>query len=167
MHKIRRLRSLAVLATTFLLSGCYTYRLVEDPLVGSVARVRVPVETSVTGPGSPAGAVALEGLVLSAGDTLALETETRQLAGAFREVLRYDTLRVARDGIASIEVREFSVVRSVALGAGVAAGVAALAVAALGTEDGAGGGGSGDGGRGNLSAAVETAVAAFTRLFGR
>ena len=167
MHKIRRVFSPAVLGTAFLLSGCYTYRLVEEPPVGSVARVRVPVETPVTGPGSPSGTVALEGLIVSAGDTLALQAETRQFAGAFREVLRYDTLRVARDGVASIEVRELSVVRSVALGAGVAAGAAALALAALGTEAGAGGKGSGDGGRGSLSAAVETAVAAFTRLFGR
>ena len=167
MHKIRCVLSLTVIGAALLLSGCYTYRLVEEPLVGSVARVRVPVETPVTGPGSTAGAVALEGLVVSTGDTLALQAETRQFAGAFREVLRYDTLRVARDGVASIEVRELSVVRSVVLGAGVAAGAAALALAALGTEAGAGGEGSGDGGRGSLSAAVETAVAAFTRLFGR
>ena len=167
MHKIRRVLSLAVPGTAFLLSGCYTYRLVEEPLVGSVARVRVPVEAAVTGPGSPAGTVALEGLVVSAGDTLALETETRQFAGTFREVLRYDTLRVARDGVASIEVRNFSVVRSVTLGAGIAAGTVALALAALGTEAGEGGEGPGQGGSESFAATFSIVVGTVARLFGR
>lgn len=167
MHKIRRVLSLAVSGTAFLLSGCYTYRLVEEPLVGSVARVRVPVEAAVTGPGSPAGTVALEGLVVSAGDTLTLEAETRQFAGTSREVLRYDTLRVARDGVASIEVRNFSVVRSVTLGAGVAAGTVALALAALGTEAGEGGKGPGEGGPESFAATFSIVVGTVARLFRR
>lgn len=167
MHKIRRVLSLAVPGTAFLLSGCYTYRLVEEPLVGSVARVRVRVEDPVAGAGSPAGTVALQGLIVSAGDTLALEAETRQFAGTFREVLRYDTLRVARDGVTSIEVRNFSVVRSVTLGAGVAAGTVALALAALGTGAGEGGEGSGQGGSESFAATFSIVVGTVARLFGR
>lgn len=166
MHKIRRVLSLALPGTAFLLSGCYTYRLVEEPLVGSVARVRVPVEAAA-GTGSPAGTVALEGLVVSAGDTLALEAETRQFAGTLREVLRYDTLRVARDGVASIEVRNLSVVRSVTLGAGIAAGTVALALAALGTEAGEGGEGPGHGGSESFAATFSIVVGTVARLFRR
>ena len=167
MREIRRILPVALLGAAPLLSGCYTYTLVEEPPVGSVARVRVPVRSAAAGPEIPPETVAVEGLVLSLGDTLSLEAGTRQFAGTSREVLRYDTLRVARDGVASIEVRNLSVARSVALGAGVAAGTVALALAALGTGAGEGGEEPGRGGPGGLAATFSIAVGAVARLFGR
>lgn len=167
MREVRRVLPLALLGAAPLLSGCYTYTLVEEPPVGSVARVRVPVRSAVVAPETPPETVAVEGLVLSLGDTLSLEAGTRRFAGTSREVLRYDTLRVARDGVASIEVRNLSVARSVTLGAGVAAGTVALALAALGTGAGEGGEGPGQGGSGGFAATFSIVVGTVVRLFGR
>ena len=167
MRGTRRILPLALLCAAPLVAGCYTYTLVEDLPVGSVARVRVPARSAVVGPETFPETVAIEGLVLSLGDTLSLEAGTRQFAGTFREVLRYDTLRVARDRVASIEVRNFSVVRSVTLGAGVAAGTVALALAALGTEAGEGGEGPGHGGSESFTATLGIVVGTIARLFSR
>ena len=167
MRKVRRVLPLALLGIAPLVGGCYTYTLVEDPPVGSMARVRVPVRSAVAGPAITPETIAIEGLVLSLGDTLSLEAGTRQFAGTFREVLRYDTLRVARDGVATIEVRNLSVVRSVTLGAGVAAATVALAFGAFGTEAGEGGEGPGEGGSGSFAATLSMAVGTVARLFGR
>ena len=164
---LRLLLPVALLSGIPLVSGCYTYRLVEEAPVGSVARLRVPVQSAVVGPGSLPETVAVEGLILSSGDTVSLEATTRQVAGAFREFVQYDTLQVARDGLASIEVREFAAVRSLAFGAGIAAGTVAIALAALGNEGGEAGERPGRGGTGSFTAAVSTAVAALRTLFGR
>ena len=150
-----------------LAAGCHTYRLAEDAPVGAVARLRVPIQSQTGGPGSPPETAAIEGRILSSGDTLRLVASTRQFTGAFREFVRLDTLRLARADLASIEVREFSVARSVALGAGVAATTAALALAALGTESGEGGEGPGGSGSQSLAAVVSIPVGAVRRLFGR
>ena len=66
---------------------------------------------------------------------------------------------MAEGGTAGVD---FAVVRSVALGAGIAAGTAALALTALGTESGEGGAGSQ-----GLAAVVSISVGAVRRLFGR
>lgn len=147
-------------------SGCYAYTLVEHAPVGSLARVRVPIQPAVIAPGRPPETVAIEGLILSSGDTLSLETSTRRFIGAFRELMGRDTLRVARGAVASIEVREFSAVRSVALGAAVAAGTAALALAVQGTEGGQAGEGPGEGGSESFLTTVDIPLGAVLRLFG-
>ena len=164
---LRRVLALALLCVAPLASGCYAYTLVEHAPVGSLARVRVPIQPAVIAPGRAPETVAIEGLVLSSGDTLSLETNTRRFIGAFRELMSRDTLRVARSAVASIEVREFSAVRSVALGAAVAAGTAALALAARGTEGGRAGEGPGGGGSESFFTAVGIPVGAVLRLFGR
>ncbi len=164
---LRRILSVALLSGMPLVSGCYTYRLVEDAPVGSVARLRVPLQSAVVGPSLSPETVAVEGLILSSGDTVSLEASTRQVAGAFREFVQYDTLRVARDGLASIEVREFAVVRSLAFGAGIAAGTVAIALAALGTEGGEAGERPDRGGFGSFTAAVNAAIGAVRTLYGR
>ena len=164
---LHRILPVVLLSGIPLVSGCYTYRLVEDAPVGAVARLRVPIESAIADANSPPETVAVEGLILSFGDTISVEAGTRQVLGAFREVVLYDTLRVARDGLASIEVREFSQVRSVVLAAGVAAGTVALALAALGTEGGEAGEGSGRDGSGSFAAGISIAVGAVERLFGR
>lgn len=164
---LRRALALAVLCVAPLASGCYAYTLVEHAPVGSLARVRIPVQPVVVAPGQPPETVAIEGRILSAGDTLSLETNTRRFIGAFRELMGRDTLRVARGAVASIEVREFSAVRSVALGAAVAAGTAALALAARDTEGGRAGEGPGGGGSESFFTAVGIPLGAALRLFGR
>ena len=51
--------------------------------------------------------------------------------GAFREILQYDTVRIAASEASSVEVREFSSGRSVVLGVVIAAGAATAAVLAF------------------------------------
>ena len=163
----RRLLRMALLASVPVVSGCYTYRLVEEAPVGSVARLRVPIQSAIVDPNSPPETVAIEGLILSFGDTIAFEASNRQVIGAFREVVQYDTLTVARDGLASIELREFSKVRSVVLGTGVAVGTAALALAALGIEGGAAGEGPGGESTEGFTAGISIVIGGIGRLFGR
>ena len=162
-----RMLPAALLCGAPLVSGCYTYRLVEEAPVGSVARLRVPVQTAIVDSNSPPETVAIEGLILSFGDTISFEASNRQVIGAFREVVRFDTLRVARTGLASIEVREFSRTRSVVLGVAVAAGTAGLALAALGVEGGEAGDRPGDGGSESFTSGIAIGVGAIARLFGR
>lgn len=130
----------ALLCVVLTASGCYSYRLTEDAPVGAVARLRVPIQSAIVDPNSPPGTVAVEGKVISVGDTIEFEASTRHTLGLFQDVVQYDTLRVARDGVVSIEVREFSTTKSVLLGAGIVAGTATLAAAAAGV----GGGDAGD-----------------------
>lgn len=108
------------------LSGCHTYHVVDEPPVGSMVRVRVPLTSAIAGTRAPIETVSLEGLLVAAGDTLMLATETRRELGAYRELIQRDTLRLARSQASSVEVREFSTARSVVLGT-VIAGVAGLA----------------------------------------
>ena len=136
-------RAVAFLLVGLTASGCYSYRLVEDAPVGAVARLRVPIQSAIVDPNSPSETVAVEGKIVSVGDTIWFEASTRHTVGLFRDVVQYDTLRVARDGLASIEVREFSTTKSVLLGAGLAAGTAALAAAAAGVGGGQAGAGPG------------------------
>ncbi|MYC89179.1 MAG: hypothetical protein F4X22_13235 [Gemmatimonadales bacterium] len=164
----RRHRTVAFLAVGLTVSGCYSYRLTDDAPVGAVARLRVPIQSAIVDPNSPAGTVAVEGKVISVGDTIEFEATTRHTLGLFQDILQYDTLRVARDGVTSIEVREFSTTKSVLLGAGILAGTAALAAAAAGV----GGGEAGDA-PGTLPpqnsrvVGVSVPVSAIGRWFGR
>ncbi len=164
---LRRMLPAALLCGMPLVSGCYTYRLVEEAPVGSVARLRVPIQSAIVDPNSPPETVAIEGLIISFGDTISFEASNRQVIGAFREVVQYDTLQVARDGLASIEVREFSRTRSVLLGIGVAAGTAGLALAALGIEGGEAGQRPGGDGSESFTAGIAVGVGALGRLLGR
>ncbi|MCY3701009.1 MAG: hypothetical protein OXH46_15425 [Gemmatimonadetes bacterium] len=158
----------AFLGAVLAVPGCYSYRLVEDAPVGAVARLRVPIQSAIVDPNSPPGTVAVEGKVISVGDTIEFEASTRHTLGLFQDVVQYDTLRVARDGVSSIEVREFSTTKSVLLGAGIVAGTAALAAAAAGV-------GGGDAGEvpGTLPpqnarvVGVSVPVSAIGRWFGR
>lgn len=164
----RRGRLATFLCVVLTVSGCYSYRQVEEAPVGAVARLRVPIQSAIVDPNSPPGTVAVEGKVISVGDTIRFEASTRHTLGLFRDVVQYDTLSVAREGLASIEVREFSTTKSVLLGVGIAAGTAALAAAAAGV----GGGDAGDAPNTDTpqtSTAVGIAVPASTigRWFGR
>lgn len=158
----------ALLWVVLAVSGCYSYRLVEDAPVGAVARLRVPIQSAIVDPNSPSETVAVEGKIVSVGDTIWFEASTRHTVGLFRDVVQYDTLRVARDGLASIEVREFSTTKSVLLGAGLAAGTAALAAAAAGVGGGqAGAGPGGDAPQTSTTVSVSVPASGIGQWLGR
>ncbi len=158
----------ALLWVVLAVSGCYSYRLVEDAPVGAVARLRVPIQSAIVDPNSPSETVAVEGKIVSVGDTIWFEASTRHAVGLFRDVVQYDTLRVARDGLASIEVREFSTTKSVLLGAGLAAGTAALAAAAAGVGGGqAGAGPGGDAPQTSTTVSVSVPASGIGQWLGR
>lgn len=166
--RARRRRLAVLLCVVFTVSGCYSYRLAEDAPVGTVARLRVPIQSAIVDPNSPPGTVAVEGKIISVGDTIEFEATTRHVLGLFQDVVQYDTLRVARDGVASIEVREFSTTKSVLLGAGIVAGTAALAAAAAGVGGGdAGDAPSTDPPQTSTAVGVSIPVSSIGRWFGR
>ena len=141
MTVLRGLRGAAAVFGALALSGCHTYLPIESPAPGSVARVHVPVQSAVSNPNAPPPTVSVEGTVLSAGDTIVLEVQSRQYFGALQEVVQENVYRVARDEVVTIELREFSTRRSVVLGGAVLVGVVGLALAAFGGEFGQGGNG--------------------------
>ncbi|MCY3600490.1 MAG: hypothetical protein OXN85_11055 [Gemmatimonadetes bacterium] len=166
--RARRHWLVALLGVVLTAPGCYSYRLVDDAPVGAVARLRVPIQSAIVDPNSPTGTVAVEGKVISVGDTIEFEASTRHTLGLFQDVVQYDTLRVARDGVTSIEVREFSTTKSVLLGAGIAAGTAALAAAAAGVGGGDAGDAPGtDPPQTSTTVGVSVPVSAIGRWFGR
>ena len=103
MALLRRYRAAAAFA--FLaLSGCYIYRPVATPSPGAVARVEVPVQSAVADPNEPPETASVEGTVVEVGDSIVLATKIRRDIGAYREVVRDDTLRIALDVVAAIVV---------------------------------------------------------------
>jgi hypothetical protein len=93
--------------------------MVESPPLGSDVRVRVPVSSPLS---RTADVVSLEGRLIDSGDTITLATETRRQLGAYSELMQYDTLRLARTQVNSVELKEFSTSRSVMLGVVVTGG---------------------------------------------
>jgi len=123
------------------LSGCYTYRTIENPAVGSLVRVNIPVTVSsaVTNPTQSTQSMGIDGIVLATGDTLSLATETRRSMGAYRELVQFDTLHLAAGQMTSVQLKEFSTKRSTILGiviAGAAGTAAAVAFGLGGGQDG-------------------------------
>ena len=152
---------LGVLALgTLFLSGCHTYRVVDSASPGSTVRVSVPVRSALAGRNAPMGIESVEGRLLQDGDTLALATETRRTLGAYRDIVQLDTLRLARDQVTGLEVRELSTTRSVVLGVVIAAGAAAAGVLAYS----AAGGGSTNNNGGGEPPAFEMSTSVFGTL---
>lgn len=124
------------------LSGCHNYIPVERPEIGSTVRVRVPVTSAVADPNSlRESSASIEGEVVASGDSIALAVLRRMEYGAYREVVRQDTFRVAAADAIAIERREYSRNKSVALGVGIALAAAGLAATAFGIGGGQQGGG--------------------------
>lgn len=166
--RARRCRLVALLCAVLTVPGCYSYRLADEAPVGAVARMRVPLRSAVTNPNAPPGTVAIEGKIISVGDSIRFEASTRHTVGLFRDVVQYDTLSLARDGLVSIEVREFSTTKSVLLGAGIVAGTAALAAAAAGVGGGDAGAGPGsDAPQASTAMGVSVPVTSIGQWFGR
>ena len=118
-------------AGAVILSGCYSYLPVESPVVGSVARLRVPITSAVADPTLPPETATVEGTVLETGDTVVVEVTTRREIGAFREFVQENTYRIASDELVSIEERQFSSRRSIGLGAILALAAGGFALIAL------------------------------------
>lgn len=119
-------RAFVLVLGAALLSGCHTYRVVDAPTIGSTVRVHVPV-TSALNAGRDESA-SVEGVLLSFGDSIKLESQTRRAIGAFRELSQVDTFRLATEQASLVEVRELSRKRSVVLGVAVLGGVTLAAV---------------------------------------
>jgi len=140
MHRYRTL-AIALFALSPALSACHTYRPISTATPGTAIRVHVPVVSALSNPNAPPQSVSIEGDVVSAGDTVVLATETRRELGAYREVVQFDTVRLAPDQRLSMELVEFSTKKSVLLGVAIAGGATAFAVAAFGFGGGSDGGG--------------------------
>ncbi|NNF14625.1 MAG: hypothetical protein HKN72_15465 [Gemmatimonadetes bacterium] len=130
-----------ILALSGWMTACHTYTPVADPMPGSIVRVHIPVRTALDNPNAPTRTQSIEGQLIEAGDTLVLATQSRREFGAFREIIQFDTLRLAPEQRAGVELREFSTGKSVALGVGLTGIVVFAAMAAFGL----GGGQQGDG----------------------
>jgi hypothetical protein len=138
--------TLMVLTAAIVLAGCHSYTPVETPVPGTVARVTVPLQSAVADRNAAAQTVLIEGVVLEAGDTIVLASTTRRDLTAFSRMIQFDTFRVARDGAVSVELREFSPGKSIALGLVVTSAAVSLAISALAIDDGkAGDDSAGDG----------------------
>jgi hypothetical protein len=132
-------RAASAAMLVLILSGCYSYRAVDSAPAGSAIRVGLPIDR-------PAGAIAapesvmIEGVLVEDGDSIVLAVETRREYGAYREVVQFDTVSLGADRISSIELKEFSRGRSMALGLTLAGAVTLGAAVAFGL----GGGGTTD-----------------------
>ncbi|MEQ9397727.1 MAG: hypothetical protein RJQ04_01035 [Longimicrobiales bacterium] len=138
MHRFFR-GGLAVLGAT-VLSGCYTYVPVENPAPMTPVRITVPITNAVQNPNRAPETYTMEGIVVSAGDSLIMSTESRTEMGAFREVVRVDTVRVATRSLTGLDEKVFSTQRSIGLGVLVAGGTAALVSGILSITTGSDGG---------------------------
>lgn len=132
------LRAGMVGVAVMVLSGCYTYRVVDNPPIGSMVRVNVPVTTTsaLTAGGSSTESIAVDGVLLAVGDTLSVATQTRRSMGAYRELVQFDTLRLAAGQATSVELKEFSSSRSVVLGVVIAAAAGTAGAVAFGLGGG-------------------------------
>jgi len=131
-----RFRGGILAASTLLLMGCHTYMPVQQPVPGTTVRVQVPLTSAAQGSNQAPETVSIEGTLIEFGDTVEVEVTNRQEYGAFREVTRVDTLRIATSGIIGLDERIFSTGRSVVLGLAIGGVAAAFAWTALGFEGG-------------------------------
>ena len=149
-------------------SACYRYVPVESPAPGIEVRVRVPVRTTVGGGATVTETAALDGHIVEWGDTLLLETTSRQQIGNFREVVLVDTVRLDMSQLESVERRELSTRRTV-IATGATLGALGLILLATETLTG---GSPGDDGEGNGTTQGNSIVLTpffswALRLFGR
>jgi hypothetical protein len=147
MSLSRQMRALFCVLGAALMSGCYSYFPVERPAPGSIARIQVPVRSAVPRPNASPESISMEGLVLSASDSVVLAVSSRRVIGAYREISSVDTVRVARADLSALETRVFSRGKSIGLGVVIVSSTVGLAALAFGLR----GGTSGENGDGNGS----------------
>jgi len=126
-------------------AACSTYTPIENPAPGATVRAQVPILSAVTNRNAAPQLITIEGIVVSSGDTVVLATKSRQEYGAFREIMRFDTVRMARGELASLDLQAFSAKKSVALGVALTGAATYFAISALGVKSGEAGDGP-DGG---------------------
>jgi hypothetical protein len=143
-----------------IMSGCYSYVPVERPTPGTVVRIDVPVRSAVTGSRQQPETAALEGTVVSAGDSIVLAMSSTQEIGNFRQIRSADTVRVARADLAGISERSFSKPKTIALTTVITGATVGLALVALGV----GGGSQGSGPPGNGPGAAIIVKPIFSAL---
>lgn len=163
-------RSLAAVALAMIapmLTGCYNYVPVENPSPGALVRMKVPVRTSVRGSNEELESFAIEGVVVSSGDTVVLATTVRAQYGAFREVTLVDTLRAARVDLVALDEKVYSRQKSVALGVVIAGGIALLIGSVTGFAGGSEWEDVGDGTMPNASVVLTSALTGLLGIFGR
>jgi len=131
-------RILAVVGAA-VMSGCYSYVPVERPSPGSIVRIQVPVRTAVDNRNREPETMSMEGTVLTTGDSLVLQVESRRELGAYRELTQTDTVRVAPKDLAGVDLRVFSKPKTFLLTAGIVGVTVALAAVALGLGGGSAG----------------------------
>lgn len=129
-----------LLSAALVMAGCYTYVPMDQARVGASVRVGVPVTSSVGSAAQESRAVMYEGVLVGIGETLLLETRTRQTVGAHGEFVTSDTIRVRQAVASALEERVLSKGRTALFTAGLVGG-AALAFVAV---DSWAGGGEGD-----------------------
>ena len=160
-------RPLVAVLGVFLLSGCHTYTPVDTAPLGSMVRIRVPLTSALTNGGFSETA-AISGLLIESGDTLGLAVETRRDLGAYRELIRQDTVRLAADNTVSLELQEFSSGRTIALGVAIAGIVGTAAWVALDLAGGQAGDDPGPpGGPVTAVVSVPSIISGIVSLFGR
>lgn len=147
-------------------AGCHTYLPIETPPVGAAVRVRIPVTSTVGGVVGPTSYVFLEGDVVEAGDTLVLATETMREV-RFRQFVAYDTIRIAPDQRAGVDLKEFSSGRSVGLGLVLVGGIAILASTAFGGGGDRGKPGDADPSPRGAIVVTPSIISSILSLFGR
>lgn len=141
MNGFRRMRGAALVLLLIALTGCYSYQPTEAPAPGTTVRVKVPIRSNVVRSGGEPQTAAFEGTLLALGDTVLLETKARREYGAFREVLLFDTLRVARADVTALEERLLSKPRTYAFTAALTLTATVLGIAAINAATGSEGGG--------------------------
>jgi hypothetical protein len=165
---IRRMaRGLLAVAAGMAATGCYTYVPVTTPTPGATVRLHVPVHTSAVARNLAPSSVEVEGTLLSAGDTLVLETESTREAGTFRQVMLMDTMRVSRGDLDGVDLRTLSKGRTVVFGLAVAAATAGVAIGIANAVSGSQGGQDGGGKpNGAVIASFPFALSRILRLVG-
>ena len=135
----RRLASPLLVIGAALLAGCHKYIPVEEPAAGSTVRVTVPVTSAVQDRNATTGTSAsVEGVVVQAAptDSLVLAISRRASYGAFRDIVRHDTISISLNDALRLEERIYAKNRSVVLGVGLTAVAVGLAAAAFGVGGG-------------------------------
>ena len=110
--------SAALAVGLLVLGGCYSYTPVQTPARGTIARVTLPARSAIEGVRGTAGTTAaVEGEVLSAGDTIVLGMRSVREWGPDVGSIRIDTVRIPRQALSVIERKELSITKSTAAGA--------------------------------------------------
>ena len=150
-----------------LLSACYTYVPIESPAPQTPVRVTVPIVNVARDQNRTPETYRIEGVVVSSGDSLVLATQRRTETGAFREVVRVDTVRVETRSLLAIDEKVYSQPRSIGLGVLLAAGTAGLVAGLLSVTTGVGGDGPGNGGEPTANQLrIDPIFAAVLKLIG-